>query len=283
MRGAAFMPLLAAALLASSCGEEGEAMKREAGQRPASALPAEISSLAEAHVFFGHQSVGDNILDGIAALAREGGGKSLPIAEGEAPPSPSFRGILHARIGTNGDPQGKYRAFDALIRSGLGAWAHVALMKLCYADVNAGTDVDALFKSYVETMERLDADFPGVAFLHTTVPIATDEGGIKGLAKRLLGRDNRRDDNRARDRFNRMLRSAYGASGRLFDLALLETDDADSPPDQAENGARPPSLRPDFASDEGHLNEAGKRHVAMRFVAFLARFSGDARVGIGRP
>ena len=66
------------------------------------------------------------------------------------------------------------------MRSGLGQHVDVAMMKLCYVDINSGTDVDALFATYRTTMAALQREVPGVTFIHVTVPLTTERDSCRG-------------------------------------------------------------------------------------------------------
>ncbi|HEY3411387.1 MAG TPA: hypothetical protein VGK53_24750, partial [Propionicimonas sp.] len=133
----------------------------------------ELSEVARRRVFFGHMSVGANILDGMETLYRAFGSDKLQLVEFDrAGPLPDVAGgvILHTAIGDNGDPVGKLRNFDAVLRSGLADQVDVAVVKFCYVDLTQGTDVEALFAQYRTTLDGLERDYPKVRFLHATAP-----------------------------------------------------------------------------------------------------------------
>ncbi len=92
-------------------------------------------------VFFGHQSVGDNILDGLRHLSQTSGWSALTFVEIDRTPVASSAAFIHARIGQNGDPQSKINAFRQALESGLGAKVDVAMMKFCFWDIRHDTDV----------------------------------------------------------------------------------------------------------------------------------------------
>ncbi len=118
---------------------------------------------------------------------------------------------------------GKFGDFTDGERRSLGDGVDVALLKLCYVDVVAGTDVDAVFAAYSALMDELERKHPSVRFLYTTVPLSTDRGW-KSIVKSWIGRDDQMGpaDNIARERYNELVRARYGASGRLFDIAAVE-------------------------------------------------------------
>jgi lysophospholipase L1-like esterase len=216
---------------------------------------AQWQAFAARRIVFGHQSVGRNILGGVATLAA-GAGVALPITEtrdGATAP-----GIAHFGVGANGDPLGKIRDFAAVMDGPAGAGADIALLKLCYIDFSGTADPAMLAAAYGDTLAHLQQRHPATAFVAVTAPLTTVQTGPKALVKKLLGRaPDGRVENTRREAFNAVLRARFGAEGRLFDLAALESGGGDA-------------LNAALTSDGGHLNDAGARLVAERFVAFLA-------------
>jgi hypothetical protein len=215
----------------------------------------ELSAAGAVNLFFGHQSVGRNILDGVSSIYAEKGVAAPTISEVDIG-SEEADGFVHAAIGKNGDPIGKLAAFDSLLRAGLAGRTEVAMMKLCYVDIRWHTDVDVLFASYRTTLDALEQDFPEITFLHVTTPLTTGPSGIKDRLKVLLGRD----DNAAREHYNQLLREAYGV--RVFDLAAIEST--------APDGSRGDVLYGGYSSDGAHLNETGGAVVAVGLLHMLA-------------
>ena len=84
---------------------------------------------------FGHQSVGENILNGIKQLAARDG-VNIDIHEQQDSALPSKASAIFPSA-TNGDPLSKIQDFAAAIDAGAAQGADMALMKLCYADFNA--------------------------------------------------------------------------------------------------------------------------------------------------
>lgn len=251
---------------------------------PVSAIAdTELAAAAGTRVFFGHQSVGGNVLDGVADVYAARGLPAPDLVEagdasGVAARSSEGRGGLwsHAYLGQNGDPFGKIEDFDARIRGGVGREVDVAFMKLCYVDVTHSTDVDALFTRYRETMAALGRDFPDVEFLHVTTPLTTEAdlpSRLKSMVKGLLGRDGVEGsaDNAARERFNSMMRDEYDAD-RLFDLAGIESTLPDGTrASGSHDGQSWFALYDGYASDSGHLNEDASAMAAAHLLALVAR------------
>jgi hypothetical protein len=151
-------------------------------------------------------------------------------------------------------------------------------MKLCYVDVNGATDVGALFAAYRDTLGALERDFPGVAFVHVTVPLTTEPGHLSRLKSRLAGRGRPggRDrpggaGNAARERLNALIRRAY-AGGRLFDLAAAESTAPDgSRAAGTYRDQRCYHLYQGYAADPGHLNDEGAKIAAAAWLHAVAR------------
>lgn len=233
--------------------------------------PDDLVAFSEQKVFFGHQSVGANIISGLEATYDGPGRDALTVVETRDSP-PSGGGFLaHAPMGINGDPEGKIVDFEAVINGAMGDAVDAAVLKLCYADVTAGTDVDAVFQKYSAMMTRMEAAHPDVTFIYTTVPLTTDHGWRQTL-KSWIGRDDQMGpaDNVARQRYNELIREQYGDSGRLFDVAAVESTADTEPTERIHDGTTYYVLNQGLAADPGHLNELGSRLVAAEFIGVVA-------------
>ena len=264
---------LAASLVLLACGSEPSVNPATLAMadQPAAPSAAQLARLATRKVFFGHQSVGNNILDGVRALIADGEAPALNIVRAADPSTVPGPAIVEAEIGRNGDPLSKARAFDAALARGLGAEGGVALYKHCYVDVVPGTDADALFAAYRANMDSLMTRHPEVTFVHVTMPLTTVEPAGKRLVKRLLGRTTAVDLNATRNRFNRLLRQTYASKAPVFDLAALEsTRPNGARMFVAQGGDTVYTMAPEWTDDGGHLNPAGQRMVARQFLALLA-------------
>lgn len=231
----------------------------------------QLQEVAGATVFFAHQSVGVNVVDGIAAVYGDHDLAALPvanIADGQTADS----GLLDLRIGENGDPHGKIAAFDAMIRDGLGQDVDVAMLKLCYVDIRDGADIDAIFDDYRDTIAALQQDYPATRFVAATVPLNTKRDSVATI-KGWLGRGDRYgpEHNALRERLNEMLRAEYTGSGALFDIAAIESTAPDGDRSTGRHGGTVYyALDQSYASDHGHLNEAGAVAAAQGFLAVVS-------------
>lgn len=226
--------------------------------------------LAQRAVFFGHQSVGANLLEGIATLDREHPAWSLRITDAAATRNTRGPVFAHARLGKNGDPESKMQDFAQHLASAPEPF-DIAFFKFCYVDITSVTNVDRLFSDYERTMADLRERFPSTAFVHVTVPLTTIETGPKAWVKRLLGRPSTATHNRQRERYNHLLRMRYVGKEPVFDLALAESTMADGQTlTWVEHGTTFSSLVPAYTDDGGHLNALGQRRCAEQLLITLA-------------
>lgn len=233
---------------------------------PVQVSRAELREVAGTKIYFGHQSVGDNILAGVRDLYAGAGLPDPVVTE-----ATGAGYVLEAHVGVNEDPQSKLRAFDQALRSGLGEQVEVAMLKFCYVDILPGTDVEALFADYRDTIAALERDFPGVRFIKTTVPVMTEQT-TKQRIKAFIKRSNRygADENVLRERYNALIRAEYD-EGELLDIAALESTTPDG--DRVtgtEDGSTYFALYPGYAADNGHLNATGAQIVADAWLRLVA-------------
>jgi hypothetical protein len=225
-------------------------------------------ALAGERVYFGHQSVGGNIVDGIASVLADHPGIPLRVVEAAALDSAGAPGIYHGLIGTNGDPAGKTAAFGAIVDRGAPG---VGILKYCYVDVDARSNPDSLFASYQRAMMSLRARHPALNIVHVTMPLTTVGGWKEVVMGKLRGRTTTRDLNVTRNRYNALLRLAYAGKEPVFDLARFESTHSDgSRAFFMRKGDTVFTLAPEYTDDGGHLNAAARRAAAMEFLAVLA-------------
>lgn len=234
--------------------------------------------LAQRKVFFGHQSVGQNLVDGVRLLSRESG-TNLPVVLSDRPDLIRGPAFIHAPVGMNGDPGSKARAFAEAVSHGLGEEGGVAFYKYCYLDFGPTTDVQRVFAEYRQTVDALAERYPRLTILHVTAPLTTVESFPRSLVKRLLGRVTARQVNAKRNQYNALLRRAY-EDGQIFDLARWESTRPDgSRSFVLEGGDTVYVMAAEWTLDGGHLNSRGQRLLATRLLTFLDSVGERARAG----
>jgi hypothetical protein len=230
----------------------------------------DLELLSRRTVLFGHQSVGANVIEGVQELAaREGIPLRVAQADPAAEPAATF---LHAFVAENGDPERKLRSFAQALQAWPAGGPDLALVKLCYVDFRADTDVRALFARYAAAVAELSARYPGTTFVHVTAPLTTVQGGPKALAKRLLRRPPAGvAENARREAYNALLREAYAGRAPVFDLALVESTRPDGRRETVSWGGHAvPVLVAAYTDDGGHLNRVGRLRAARALVEALA-------------
>ncbi len=253
-------------------GLAGAASAATAQAEPAP-LKLALNQLAGQRVFFGHQSVGDNLLAGIQQLSQDAQ-VTLPVVKVTSAADMKQAGIAHALVDENTLPLKKLQSFErALATKAPGL--QVAALKFCYVDVHAGTDVKQLFARYQASMATVQAQQPGLRLVHFTVPLTTVQTGWKASLKRLLGKAPHGIlDNLKREEYNQLVRQSYGQTGFLYDLARVEQTRPDGSAHTVEwQGQQVPALFPDYSSDGEHLNTQGQLHAARALVTVLAKAS----------
>lgn len=273
---ASVMTLTTVALLGAATGC-GRSMDQSADRNTStSTVAASWQALHGARVFFAHQSVGENIVEGLTTLRHEAGPNQLPIVELKdmaARPDPAGAVFIHARLGRNGDPGGKTAAFVETLERGLGRQLDVAFQKYCFVDIDTSTDVKTLFEHYRVAMARVRGEFPALTVVHVTTPLMRVQSGPRAIVKKWLGRTpDYYEDNLARWRFNELMRHEYAGREPVFDLAALEASRPGGAPEPIAFGnASVFTLRPEYTDDGAHLNADARRRVASELLGFLAR------------
>lgn len=231
---------------------------------------SELSAIAGKRILFAHQSVGNDILDGVRLLST-GSAVTLNVVETRQP-EPGQSGLFHFKAGENGKPLAKLEDFEKTVSAVAQQGLDVAFVKLCYIDFEQGTDAGAVAQSYIDVISRLSDRFPQTRFVAVTAPLTTVQTGPKAWIKTMLGRTpGGYADNARRREFNERLRQHFTA-GNLMDVAAWE---ADRNAGREFGGAPLQTLDPALTSDGGHLNEAGKRVIGAQFVKFLAASRGS--------
>jgi hypothetical protein len=267
--------LIAVACSSSDMQTEANRNKMESIEK----LPVESwQSLSLKKIFFGHQSVGYDIMNGIKDVMDERPHIELNLLEAKNTNGSGAPAFVHAAVGRNCDPKSKVSEFQELLDAGLGKETDIAFVKFCFVDLLPGSAADTIFDDYRRAMADLKQRFPRTTFVHVTVPLTSDEKGIKGVFKKtkdiiksILGKTNAYD-NTSRNMFNSRMRKEYQGREPVFDLAAIEATYPDGR--QLVNdrhGIRHYSLIPEYTNDGGHLNKLGRKIVAEQLLIFLAK------------
>lgn len=238
-----------------------------------SVLPAEWDTLASRRIFFGHQSVGRDIVDGMRRVLQDNRHIAVRVVAADDPGQIEGPAFIEARIGRNRLPETKSEAFGEVLARGFGEEPDaVAMYKYCYVDVLPETDPDELFADYVARTEALHAQYPDLTIVHMTMPLHTAPTGFTEQLKTMLGMSTQTYLNIKRNRYNDLLRERYAQTEPLFDLALIESTKADGSRAYTRHAGRNVyMLAPEWTHDGGHLTDEAQYRVAERLLVFLAR------------
>jgi hypothetical protein len=233
-------------------------------------LRADLDRIAQRRIFFGHQSVGVNLLDGISQLALTAG-VPLRITEVTSANEVKPKTIGHTFVAKNGDPFQKLRSFEQAMGSSP-TGLDIALVKFCFVDFNSSTDAKDLFAHYRATIDKLKERNPGTTFVHVTAPLTTVPAGLKARLKQLIGKAPYGTmENMRREEYNALLRQTYQGKEPIFDLARIESTTPNGMTVSTEwKGSVIPVMNSAYTDDGGHLNDVGKIRAARELVSVLA-------------
>jgi hypothetical protein len=228
---------------------------------------AEWAALGSRRVFFAHQSVGGNVVQGVEALLRERPALGLRLVRSSQPDTIVGGAIIHDYVGENGAPASKTEGFGSIVNATMQHPIEVGMQKFCYADFNKHTDPAAFFATYEQSIEALRRLRPNLQIVHVTAPLLEKRFALKDVARAVLGKTTTEMQTAKVRAFNDLLRARYGKVDPVFDLAAVESTGQGAGGDHAAE-----SLAAQFATpDGGHLNDLGQRVVAAELLVFLAK------------
>lgn len=235
-----------------------------------------LQILSGKKIYFGHQSVGYNIMDGLKDIMKENPGIKLNMVDTNDPEMFKMPVFAHSAVGQNTKPDSKVDDFAKLMEQGIGNKADMAFLKFCYVDVDERTDVQKVFDYYKSRLTQLKGKYPDTTFIHFTMPLVSKQAGIKiwlkDIIKEILGRPVcNYSINIKRNQFNDMLKKEYEGKEPVFDLARIESTLSEGRRlTLTKDGVTFYSMLPEYTDDGGHLNEKGRKIVANELLLFLA-------------
>lgn len=232
------------------------------------------SKLKTKKIYFGHQSVGNNLIDGIKYHLQENPESNISISE-LIDTLNINSGLNHSNIGKNRDPISKINSFNKLIENDLNNQIEIAGFKFCYVDFNDETNIQEVFSNYREVMDNLSEKYPKINFIHFTVPLKTIENNPKNFIKKILGKDIGLKNNKARQEFNNLLVEHYDQNS-IFDIAKIESTYPNGKRNfSLVNNEKIYSMVNEYSNDGGHLSDYGKKYIGGEFLMFLDNFIKD--------
>jgi hypothetical protein len=184
-------------------------------------VPMRWANVASRTIYFGHQSVGRDVMAGLSRL-NEDRGLALRVVQTDNPGSLTGPAFVHFMAGNNRDYASKNAALLRLLEARHRENEAIVLLKYCYVDINNGRDADSVFAAYCEMAETIQFEHPDVTLVHTTIPLTTVESLIRARSRQLLGRPTLRRAAIARHRYNELVRAEFAGNQPIFDLARIE-------------------------------------------------------------
>lgn len=239
----------------------------------------EWESLARKKMVFGHQSVGDNIINGLQLLIAElHPPVQIPITAFTGFQKADSAGIQHFYAGKNRDPISKIDHFRETILKSTGDSSTIAFLKFCYVDIGEfnADKIDTIYKKYVAAVDEIKLKRPDVRLIHFTVPLKTRDpmkkGRLASLQRRIAqwsGSHENDPDNILREHFNEKIRSTYPVE-QIFDIAAYESTTPSGERTAFKKGTFTAySLYEAYSDDGGHLNAYGQKIIASKLLDFL--------------
>lgn len=259
--------LLLVSIMGCSGGkmEEQKMKYKKISDVPASAW----EKLSKKKIYFGHQSVGNNIIEGINELIVRYPQIKLNIVETTDLSMSKKSGFIHSKIGKNTDPKSKIDMFKKNIDS---SDLDIAMLKLCYVDFKAKSNIEEIFDYYSSTIELLEKANPNIKIVHFTAPLVENKFSFKVLLKKILNKKIiwELDDNVTRNLFNKKIVKKYSMSSNIFNIALIESTKTDGARVTFNRGNSDYySLNPEYTDDGSHLNTKGRVIVAEQLLLLL--------------
>jgi len=234
-------------------------------------IHSKLEIVEKQKIYFGHRSVGNNIIDGLRNIAQKYPDIDLKIVRIDTVDHFPDSYFAHSLIGINTEPETKCDDFTKILTEQMGSKVDIAFLKFCFADIKEDTEVDSVFQYYRKTMLALKNEFPRITFIHLTVPLNSGSTGIKECIKRTFGLSDYSDaSNMKKNQFNDLIHEYYH-NERIFDVARAESTYPDGRRESFEkNGHTYYELIDAYTDSGGHLNELGKIWVARELINTLA-------------
>ncbi len=230
-----------------------------------------LKIIEKSKIYFGHQSVGFNIMDGLTDLIKEAGNDNISILETDGKQKlPEFY-FAHSRVGKNTEPNTKCDVFADVLKEDFAQKLDFAFLKFCYVDMRREDNPQTVFEYYKSTIDSIKKKYPDLSIAHVTIPLTTIQTGWKVPFKKMFGKTlGGHIENMKRIQFNEILKIHY-KDDPIFDLSKVESTYPDGSRESFEyEGKSYFALVPEYADGAGHLNEYGRKIAAKELIKVLA-------------
>ena len=256
-----------------SCSGGNEMETKKASHKNLNDIPESAwAELSKKKIYFGHQSVGFNIVDGIQDLMKENPQIKLTIVETNNPKDFDEGVFAHSRVGENTYPLTKTVEFRNFLEQGIAKKADAAMLKFCYVDVTSACDVKKVFDDYVKTIDSIKNDYPDLKLIHFTIPLTKVQTSWKTWIKKILRKKNIWEyaDIVKKNKYNELLTAKYKGREPVLDIAAIESTQQNKLRNTFEwNGKSYYSMVPEYTDDGRHLNVIGRKKIAAELLIVL--------------
>jgi hypothetical protein len=269
--------ILVILIMQISCSSE-KVTKDMLTQKYNDELKHDLQIIQNHRIYFGHMSIGENIIEGLQDILKKYPDIHLNIInlhQTQALPDYYF---AHSYVGDNYNPQSKCHDFIQTINSKLTPGLEYAFLKFCFVDIDRNSNVKAILELYKTTIDSLRVKHPEIKIVHLTVPLISQKVSwylkLKRLVKKVIGRkDYFPMDNIKRNEYNELLQN-YFKDEPIFDIARFESTYLDGRRELYNyHGIEYPALIFEYTDDAGHLNMIGRQIIAIELVKLLAKLS----------
>ena len=129
-----------------------------------------------------------------------------------------------------------------------------------------------MFEAYRDTVDTIQFEHPDVTVLHATIPLTSmAENALKSGTKLFLGLQSDREVAVARHRYNELLRTEFGSSEPIFDIARVQSTRPDGSIERfAFGGAFIETLAAENTTDGCALGPTCRNVAAAELLEVLA-------------
>ena len=239
-------------------------------------LEENLSSISSSKIYFGHQSVGANILSGVEDIIALSNHNNIHIINLHHTSEQPESYLAHSYIGKNADSKSKCSDFAETVNKFFPKGLDFAMLKFCFVDIRRENNPREIFELYKATIDSLKLKYPNTTFIHFTVPLTSHNVNfylkMRRLIKKIVGRrDYSPLDNVKRQEYNNLIREHY-KDEPIFDISKIESTYPDGGREFFEyEGKEYESLIFDYSTDAGHLNKIGQHRAALELINVLAQ------------
>jgi hypothetical protein len=232
---------------------------------------SKLEKLSKKRIYYGHRSIGNNIITGIRDLMKENSQIKFNIIKPGDRVNHKEGFFMHSMISQNASPKSIADDYEKLMSEVSGEYFDIVFIR--YTPFYDKSDLKDIFADYKETLRLLKNKYPKTIFVHGTFPLNRSKTSWKTWIKKIFGKKDiwEYEQNIKVNEFNKLLRKEYYAKEPFFDIAKFQST--------YPNGKRSTFTKDgktyfhtvsDYTYDGVHLNERGRKIVAEQLLMLFA-------------